>query len=317
MNYGVVNGRIAHALAVIGDRWTLGILGELFTGWRRFEGLRRQLGISRATLTRRLDALVRNGVVVRRLYSSSRYEYGLSDKGDAMCPFMLLAWRWEQVWVNAETRGATPEQLFHADCNQPLLPVATCAHCHQPVKSGDLALSEAMLQSPIFHSDIRPTVQTRRMGGSRVAGEEDIHLQRVAELIGDRWTLLILMTVFFGTGRYEGFTQQLGISSNRLASRLNRLVEIGILVRYDYQLNPPRSEYAATVKGKALYPVIMSLRQWAEDWGEGPTPAPLVHRKCGRAAALDVGCAHCHSDVHRQDILLAPLPARQAVSGRF
>ena len=307
MNYGVVNGRIAHALALVGDRWSLAILGELFIGLRRFEEIRRRLGISRATLTRRLDALIRDGVVVRKLYSSSRYQYGLSDKGEALCPFMLLAWRWEQVWADAETRGATPERLFHADCNQPLLPVASCAHCQQSIMSGDLVLSEAVLQSPIFHSDIRPTGQTRRMGVSRAAGDEDIHLQSVAELIGDRWTLLIMMTVFFGTGRHEGFTQQLGISSNSLASRLNRLVEVGILVRYDYQLNPPRSEYAATVKGQALYPVIMVLRQWAEDWGDGPAPAPLVHRQCGNAAVLAVECSHCHHVVRRQDILLAPL----------
>ena len=309
MGYGVVNGRIARTLAVVGDRWSLAIIGELYAGRRRFGELRNLLGISRATLTRRLDVLLAEKMVCKTPYSARRHEYDLDSKGKALGPFLLLAWRWEQVWSH-EVSGSSPAQLFHLTCNDALVPTAFCSYCEQPLVCGDLQLSEHVLQQAIIHRDFLPAVQTRRAEASASVIEPGVGLQRVVELIADRWTLLILIAVFFGVGRYEGFVQQLGISSNSLASRLERLVQVGILVRYDYQHNPPRSEYMAAVKGASLFPVIMALRQWAEDWGEGPMAPPLLHSRCGHAAVLEVRCGHCRGELRPRNISRA----RQVVS---
>jgi DNA-binding HxlR family transcriptional regulator len=84
------------------------------------------------------------------------------------------------------------------------------------------------------------------------------------ELIGERWTLLIVRDAFLGLKRFEEFQASLGIARNVLADRLNRLVEAGIFEKVAYSERPLRHEYRLTPKGRELSVVITGLRQWGD-----------------------------------------------------
>src|SRR5918998_127305 len=84
------------------------------------------------------------------------------------------------------------------------------------------------------------------------------------ELVGERWTLLIVRDAFLGIRRFDDFQRNLGIARNVLQSRLERLVEEGILKREPYQERPPRYEYRLTRKGVDLWPVLVALMGWGD-----------------------------------------------------
>lgn len=103
-------------------------------------------------------------------------------------------------------------------------------------------------------------------------------------IIGDPWTLLIVRDAFFQVRRFEEFQANLGIARNILTARLRKLVDAGILRKVPYQERPRRFEYRLTDKGAALFPVIVSLKEWGDQWGdraeEGP-PLELQDRRSG------------------------------------
>src|SRR5574337_1401356 len=82
------------------------------------------------------------------------------------------------------------------------------------------------------------------------------------DVIGERWTLLILRDAFFGTKRFEEFQRGLGIARNILTSRLNRLVDEGILERRPAEAG--RYEYVLTDKGLELQPVLLAMTHWGD-----------------------------------------------------
>lgn len=101
---------------------------------------------------------------------------------------------------------------------------------------------------------------------------QDCPVARTLDVIGERWTLLILRDLFlFGPRRFRDFEENLhGIGPNTLSSRLQRLEDEGILAREFYSTHPPRAEYALTAKGRTLGPVLRALKVWGDRHG---TPA--------------------------------------------
>src|SRR3954451_22219973 len=102
------------------------------------------------------------------------------------------------------------------------------------------------------------------------------------ELIGERWTLLIVRDAFLGVRRFDDFQARLGIARNVLQSRLSRLVDEGVLRRVEYQERPQRFEYRLTSKGVDLWPVLVALMKWGGTHADpaGPTVV-LRHAGCG------------------------------------
>lgn len=96
-------------------------------------------------------------------------------------------------------------------------------------------------------------------------------IARALAVVGDRWTLLLMRELSMGTHRFDGLQAQTGMSSHLLTSRLQRLVQDGLVERIAYQDKPPRYEYLATEKGKELDPILMMLRSWERKW-EGDLP---------------------------------------------
>jgi DNA-binding HxlR family transcriptional regulator len=118
------------------------------------------------------------------------------------------------------------------------------------------------------------------------------------EVVGERWTLLIIRDVFLGIRRFEELQRDLGVARNVLQARLERLVEEGILVKRPYQERPVRNEYRLTEKGADLWPVLVALLQWGDRYGlEGERPMLLQHRGCGGELDDRRRCVACGADV--------------------
>ena len=118
------------------------------------------------------------------------------------------------------------------------------------------------------------------------------------EVVGERWTLLIIRDVFLGIRRFEDLQRDLGVARNVLQARLERLVENGILVKRPYQERPLRCEYRLTEKGADLWPVLVALLTWGDRYAiEGERPMILQHRACGGELDDRRRCTGCGADV--------------------
>lgn len=123
---------IQRTLAVIGDRWTLLILRDVFRGVRRFSRIQADLGIARNLLTDRLAALVADGVLEKVPYQERplRHEYRLTEKGRALSPALLALMRWGDAWCGD---GNAPTELVHETCGTRLELQPWCTTCNEPV----------------------------------------------------------------------------------------------------------------------------------------------------------------------------------------
>jgi DNA-binding HxlR family transcriptional regulator len=131
------------------------------------------------------------------------------------------------------------------------------------------------------------------------------------ELVGERWTLLIVRDAFMGARRFEDFQRRTGMARNVLTARLGRLVEEGIFERVQYQDHPARHDYRLTEKGIDLWPVIVSLLQWGDHYVyPGRAPVLLVHKNCGGAVDDHRICETCGAKLGPRDV-----QARQGIGG--
>jgi len=123
------------------------------------------------------------------------------------------------------------------------------------------------------------------------------------ELIGERWTLLIVRDAFMGARRFEDFQRRTGVARNILSARLKLLVDEGILAKVPYQERPVRYEYRLSDKGLDLWPVIVALVQWGDRYiYPGRAPVLLVHRNCGGAVSDRRMCETCGAKLGPRDV---------------
>ncbi len=295
----ILDAAVAEGLDVIGDRWSLLILREAFSGHHRFEALVENTGASRSTLSRRLKALVDSGVFYKHQNSgrTDHAEYRFTDMGMELLGASLLAHAWDARRSNADAQRPWP---YHIRCQHRLEPLTVCRHCREEVHFKDVHWVAAEQRFEGQMAAIRAMHSQRRVRESRrvKADPEDL-----VYLIGDRWTLLILIAAFFGVSRYHAFQEQLSISPNLLSERLKALVRGDIMTRTSYQQNPPRHAYHLSDKGLSIFPFIMALRQWAIDNSRpSQLDTSLVHGPCGQTLAVDIVCAHCREKPWPRDI---------------
>ena len=127
---------------------------------------------------------------------------------------------------------------------------------------------------------------------------------RALSVLGERWTLLIIRDAFRGTRRFDDFQRSLGVTRHRLSERLGKLVDEGVLTRVAYMERPTRYEYRLTRKGLALYPVLMTLSQWGDDWmddGNGP-PQRYRHSLCGKQTRAVLSCDECGDPLRPEEV---------------
>ncbi len=132
----------------------------------------------------------------------------------------------------------------------------------------------------------------------------DCSIARALNEIGDRWIFLILREAYFGVRQFEQFQRNLGIATNILSGRLRTLVEAEIFEKHRYQTAPDRYEYRLTEKGLDLFPVIVTLIRWGDQWfgGEDGPPLLLHHEPCGKQLSGSLTCEHCGLEIRAQDV---------------
>lgn len=110
---------------------------------------------------------------------------------------------------------------------------------------------------------------------------------RALDVIGDRWSLLIVRDAFDGVSRFGEFQTNLGVARNILANRLKLLVEVGVLEARPASDGTAYQQYVLTPKGQGLFPVVVGLRQWGENhlFRRGERHSRLVGRKSGKPIA--------------------------------
>lgn len=131
---------VARALSVVGDRWTLLILRDVFLGSRRFDQFAASLKLSPHLLSTRLGKLVDEGILERRAYQAQpvRHEYRLTDKGRDLYPVIASLLRWGDRWMAGD--DGPPIKFTHKGCGHRTTPELVCSECREPLVPRDLDL---------------------------------------------------------------------------------------------------------------------------------------------------------------------------------
>jgi DNA-binding HxlR family transcriptional regulator len=132
---------------------------------------------------------------------------------------------------------------------------------------------------------------------------QNCSVAKTLEIVGERWTVLILREIYFGRRRFDEIASDLGIARNVLTQRLQRLQDEGVLTKVAYQERPERFEYRLTEKGLDLWPVMVTLMQFGDRYyaPEGP-PIVLTHRDCGGTLDEHRICMTCGAKLTAKDV---------------
>jgi DNA-binding HxlR family transcriptional regulator len=136
-------------------------------------------------------------------------------------------------------------------------------------------------------------------------------IARTLDIVGEKWALLAVREVFLGNRRFDEMVRRTGAPRDTLAARLRTLVGAGILERRPYSEHPARFEYYLTDAGRDLYPVIVTLMRWGDQYLAGDDGPPLVLRHhCGHQLTAQVICQACGEPLQARDT--RPLAASAA-----
>jgi DNA-binding HxlR family transcriptional regulator len=139
-------------------------------------------------------------------------------------------------------------------------------------------------------------------------------IARALELVGERWSLLILRNALFaGSTRYGEFQRSLGIATNVLQDRLDGFVEAGIMERRRLTERAEAHEYLLTEKGRDFAPALIALTEWGDKWAapDGP-PILYRHAACGSPVGVGVRCSTCGLLDDASEIQALPGPGMPA-----
>ncbi|MFI0408390.1 winged helix-turn-helix transcriptional regulator [Actinomadura sp. 3N508] len=124
---------------------------------------------------------------------------------------------------------------------------------------------------------------------------QDCSLARALEVVGERWTLLIVRDAFYGVRRFNDFHVHLDVPRAVLSARLQSLVETGLLAKEGH-------DYVLTQMGRDLWPVVHTLARWAEDHLSSEPTRYFIHIACGTRIGPDGTCASCERHVPPEDL---------------
>ena len=136
---------------------------------------------------------------------------------------------------------------------------------------------------------------------------------RALEVVGERWSLLIMRDALFrGTTRFSDFQRSLGLASNVLAKRLDGFVENGLMEQRVHPEHPDQQEYVPTDKGRDLQPVVLALTAWGDRWAapNGP-PVTFEHEGCGGKVEAHLLCLKCGRSPDLAHVVAKPTRSRR------
>ncbi|MFE9728562.1 winged helix-turn-helix transcriptional regulator [Streptomyces sp. NPDC005794] len=137
---------------------------------------------------------------------------------------------------------------------------------------------------------------------------QDCSIARTLEIVGERWTLLIIRDALYGVRRYNDLLVHLGIPRAVLANRLQTLTAFGILEKRRYQESPPRDEYVVTERGAGLWPTLRSLSFWGQSHVLDHPTRTFRHADCGTELGVYGECPTCRTAVPVRDVEMVPGP---------
>lgn len=281
---------IASTVGILSDAWAFLVIREAFFGAKRFEEFRSGLEISRATLTDRLRRLTREGILREVSYSdtSSRVEYKLTKSGMDLYPTFMALMQFGDRWLTS-TRDV-PLQLIHEGCNCVSKPIVACSCCEQRIVSREVSYHDGPGAGRVR---VEASKRTRRTSDDFMRGRPS-SVSRALEVIGDRWSFLVIREAFYRAARFDQFQAELNIATNILTDRLARLVERGVFRKRIYQSAPERFEYLLTPMGTDLHGPLMMMMAWGDRWrASGEPPMLLKHEACGKIFTPTVVCNRC------------------------
>ena len=146
-----------------------------------------------------------------------------------------------------------------------------------------------------------------RKSSPAVSREEDTlcPIARAQNVVGDRWTVLVLRELFLGNRRFEEIQAQSQATPQMLASRLKKLEAEGLIERRPYSERPPRYEYHLTEVGVAFHPVFLAFRAWGETWLKSEKEEVAIqytHLPCGKDPGLGPTCQVCGEVMRREEL---------------
>jgi DNA-binding HxlR family transcriptional regulator len=141
-------------------------------------------------------------------------------------------------------------------------------------------------------------------------------ISRALEVVGERWTLLILRDAALGLTRFDEFQQSLGIASNVLTNRLKLLTEEGVMERVPDDERPGRPKYVLTDKGREIAPALIVFMKWGDHHYPTPGGPPrlTIHTTCGGNVSAQLRCERCGNDVGFDELELRAGPGLAAAS---
>jgi len=283
---------ICRALDVIGDKPTLLIIESYWLGTRRFSGFQKQTGLLKTVVSDRLKKLIDAGCLEKVLYSEKpkRYEYRATRKLNDFYPVALSMLSWEQKW--GSVTGKIQVSLVHKSCGKVTRPESVCEDCRVEVDPRDVAWKEGP------GVGLMPVNYHRRRRETRSQQESETPLfEEIIGIIGDRWSALIVRSIFSNLNSYQDICDDTGIATNILAERLQALTRKGIIKKQS-------SIYKLTSKGRAIYPILLALMEWGDKWyatEEGP-PLYLTHKPCNNSLKSRMACSECGETITMNDI---------------
>lgn len=294
-----------HALAALGDWWSMLLIREAFIGVRQFDDFQGRLGIPRQTLTNRLRELVQHELFYTKPYQARpvRHEYRLTRKGLDLYPYALLLWKWQRKW-GQQSVNPLPDRLEHLSCGKTMEPVFGCSHCRQPVTLHDTEWREG---PGTARAPRTVPARGKRHTVSRSVLDEARLYEHGAFIVADRWTHLIIACAYLGVTNFDSFQRELGIAPNILSRRLQLLVEAKLLNKLADASDSRRFQYRLTERSRDLFPISMVLIHWADHWMPNPDGPPMLryHRSCGERLAPAVMCSACGADLRPWEVRFA------------
>ena len=227
-------GGIGSALLLLGDQWNLLILQQAFLRHvRRFADWRDALGMADSVLSTRIRELVAAGVLTPAEYRTSgrgRTEYLLTPKGLPLWEFLVAIWAWEQAWSETDDRSA---RLLHLPCHASIVPELGCRSCAQfPLTARQTSVvigPDATFGNVAVPRHHRRTVRDR-------ARIEHTYQGQTLEILGDRWSTVLLVAAFLRVRRFADFqhaTRHCARSAQRSTGPVRRARRAGAAPRPD------------------------------------------------------------------------------------
>lgn len=294
------NCSVARTLDIVSDSWAFLIIREAFFGTQTFEAFRAALGIPRATLTDRLRKLTQLGIFRQIAPGTSlRKEYRLTKMGFDLYPSFIALMQFGDRWLS-EGRPA-PLTLVHMKCGCDSHPVVACSHCGESISARNATYRDG---PGAGRHAVKIGRNTRRASdGNRFLLGRPSSVSRSLQIIGDKWSFMVVREGFFGNRRYDKILTELAIAPNILTDRLNRLVANGVFYRRQYQNSPDRYEYLLTDMGRDLYPPFITMLQWGDRWlSKGKPPLLLTHLNCEHDFQASVNCDRCKQPIVAADM---------------